>query len=204
MRKMYLTSVGLGKLSSLLPKPPSETKIAFIQTAADSYKDKWFVEVDIKKLNELGFQLTQIDIKDTDEQKLQNELEGFDVIYMTGGNCFYLLEKIYESGFDKVIKRLMDDGVVYAGASAGAVIMCPTIEPLAFLDDPSKAPNLKSKKGLDLIDFVILPHYGKEKYIEKYKKIMATYQNNGYEMKTLTDQQVVIVEGSEYRIVDTD
>lgn len=83
-------------------------------------------------------------------------------------------------------------------------MVCPTIEPIAELDDLSKAPNLKSQKGLNVIDFVILPHYGKEKYIEKYKKIMDTYQNKGYEMKTLTDQQAVIVEGSNYKIVDTD
>lgn len=204
MRKMYLTSVGLGKLPSILPKPPSETKVAFVPTAADTYIDKWFIDVDIKKLNDFGFHITQIDIKDKDEQQLEKELDGFDVVYVAGGNSFYLLEKVYESGFDKVIKKLMDNGIVYVGASAGAVIVCPTIEPVTELDDPSKAPNLKSKNGLNLIDFVILPHYGKEKYIDKYKKIMDMYQNKGYEMKTLTDQQAVIVEGNNYRIIDTD
>lgn len=49
---MYLTSVGLGKLPTILPKSPSETKVAFIPTAADTYTDKWFVDVDIKKLND--------------------------------------------------------------------------------------------------------------------------------------------------------
>lgn len=41
---MYLTSVGLGRLPSILPKPPSEKKLAFIPTAADTYEDKWFVQ----------------------------------------------------------------------------------------------------------------------------------------------------------------
>lgn len=204
MKKMYLTSAGLGKLPSILSKSPSEAKVAFIPTAADPYDDKWFIDVDLKKLNMMGFSLTQIDIKGKDQNELQDVLKDFDVIYVAGGNAFYLLEKIYQSGFDKVVKELLNKGVVYAGASAGAVIVCPTIEPMAELDDPSKAPNLKSYQALNLIDFVILPHYGKEKYIEKYKKIMDTYQNKGYEIITLTDQQAIIVEGSDYRIVETD
>ena len=36
MRKMYLTSIGLGKLPSILSKSPPETKLAFIPTAADT------------------------------------------------------------------------------------------------------------------------------------------------------------------------
>ena len=112
MRKMYLTSGGLNKLSGILPKPPSETKVAFIPTAADTYDDKWFVDADCKKLTDLGFQLTLIDIKNQKENELHELLKEFDVIYMTGGNSFYLLEKIYESGFDKVIKELLDKGNV--------------------------------------------------------------------------------------------
>lgn len=147
MRKMYLTSFGLGKLSSILSKSISETKVAFIPTAADPYADKWFMEADVKKLTELGYILTQVDLKEKNEDQLKVSLQGINMVYVCGGNSFYLLEKIYESGFDIVIKDLINKGVVYAGASAGAVNMGPTIEPLAELDDPSQAPNLQSTNG---------------------------------------------------------
>jgi dipeptidase E len=63
---------------------------------------------------------------------------------------------------------------------------------------------LKSHKALNLIDFVILPHYGKEKYLDRYQKIKENYKDKGYEMKNLTDQQAIIVEDNKYRIVETD
>lgn len=113
-------------------------------------------------------------------------------------------KKIYESGFDKIINELLNKGVIYVGACAGAVIVCPTIDPITEIDDPSKAPNLKSNYALNLIDFVILPHYGKEKNIEKYQRIMDTYKDRGYKIETLTDQQAIIVQGNNYRVVDTD
>lgn len=93
MRKMYLTSVGLSRLTNILPKPPAEMTVAFIPTAADPYDDKWFIDADINKLNGMGFHLTQVDIKGKHQKELLEILKNFDVIYVAGGNSFYLLEK---------------------------------------------------------------------------------------------------------------
>lgn len=203
MKKLYLTSLGIDAMSNILPKPPTQMKVAFIPTAADPYTDKWFMEADIKKLNDMRFQLTLVDLKDKDEDQLRKSLQPMDMVYVCGGNSFYLLEKIYESGFDKVIKEFIEKGVIYAGASAGAVVAGPTIEPLASLDDPNKAPRLKTMKGLGFVDFVILPHFGKEKYLAKYNHIIELYSNRNFELKTLTDHQAIIVEGDQFRIIDT-
>ncbi len=203
MRKMYLTSVGLEKLVDILPKSPRDTKLVYIPTAADPYQDKWFIEADRKKLKDMEFRITEVDINGKSEDQLANLLKDCDVVFIAGGSSFYLLEKVYESGFDKVIRELLEKGVIYAGASAGAVIVCPTIEPISLLDDPSKAPNLKTFKGLNLIDSVILPHYGNKKYSEKYLEIKKVYSNKDYKMIELSDHQAVIVNGDSYKIVNT-
>lgn len=204
MGKLFLASVVsnvIDKFIETLSESPDKLKVAFIPTAADPYEDKWFVENDRNKLKERKFNLKEIDIKGKSKQELENILKDIDIIFVAGGNTFYLLEKGRESGFDEIVKKLVRKGVIYVGSSAGAVFVCPTIEPIKTLDDPSKASSLKSFKGLNLTDFVILPHYGEKKYKTKYEKIMKEYGHSRFKIIPLTDKQAIIVEGENYRIL---
>jgi dipeptidase E len=200
MKKLFLTSVNIDKLPEFIGKDTKGLKVAFIQTAADPYEDKWFVEADRKKLIEFGFNLIDLDLKDKNQNELQNVLDGVDIIYITGGNSFYLLDKMQQSGFDKILPDLLEQGIIYAGSSAGAVVIGSSLEPIRSLDDPSKAPNLKLYNGLGLVDFVIIPHYGKEKYKEKQDKIISEYSDK-FKIQTLTDNQTILVDGDNYRLV---
>lgn len=205
MKKLFLASVASNTIEEfikILPEPPNKLTVAFIPTAADPYEDKWFVEEDRNKLKEKGFNVRDVDLKNKTEQELSAELEGIDILFVAGGNTFYLLQKVRESGFDKIAKEVVQKGIIYVGSSAGATLACPTIEPIKTLDDSSKAPSLKSFEGLKLVDFVILPHFGKEKYKAKYEKIMKEYTNAGYKVIPLTDNQAIAVEGDEYKIVE--
>ena len=53
---------------------------------------------------------------------------------------------------------------LYIGSSAGSVLAGPDIDITRELDDPNEASNLKTTEGLKLVDFIILPHYGKGAY----------------------------------------
>lgn len=201
MKRLFLTSQDLSAFPSFVGKDPRSVKVGFIPTAADPYEDKWFVDKDRTILKDQGFKLIEIDIKDKDRLK---ELRNVDVIYVSGGNAFYLLEKAIENNVVNLIKELVENGKLYAGASAGAVFAGPSIEPVAPLDDPQKAPNLKTYISLGLVNFIVLPHYGKEKYFDTYKKIVEKFSGGKYQLITLTDEQAVIVEDESYRIVESE
>jgi dipeptidase E len=102
-----------------------------------------------------------------------------------------------------VVKDLASKGVVYAGGSAGAVLAGPDIEAVAALDDPAEAPNLKSTKALGLVDFVILPHYGSEKYMPMFKSIQDQFSDK-YKLIPLRNNQVVMVDDITFQIVDSE
>ena len=50
------------------------------------------------------------------------ELSKYDSIYFCGGSSQYLLKRINETGFNKSIKKFVDNGGVYIGVSAGSII----------------------------------------------------------------------------------
>jgi len=204
MKKLFLTSKAnnvLDKFIEMLDNKPSDLTVAFVPTAADPYEDKYFIINDRDRLAELGFNIVDINIADKSEEFLQEQFKNIDIIFVAGGNTFYLLEKTLASGFDKIIRKHIKNEKYYIGSSAGSILIGASLEPIQLLDDPSKWPNLKSFDGLKIIDKIILPHYGYEKYQEKMKKILQKYSNLSNDMIKLTDNQALIVEDWKFKII---
>lgn len=201
MKRLFLASIFAESANKFVDSFGDSLKgtVAFIPTAADPYPDKWFVDVDRKAFEEKGFIIQDVDLNNKDKDTLRKELADVEVIFVAGGNTFYLLEKVRESGFDEVLKEFVDKGVIYVGSSAGAALVGPDIAPVAPIDDPSKA-KLDSTKGVGLVDFVVLPHYGNEKYKPKYEEIEKKFSGK-YDLIKITDQEAVVVEGENHKVV---
>ncbi|MEK7588560.1 MAG: Type 1 glutamine amidotransferase-like domain-containing protein [Patescibacteria group bacterium] len=202
MKKLFLTSQFYKvaeKLVTLVPDVNGQ-KVAFITTAADTYTEKPWMDADREKLKEMGFEVEDYNIKEKTKDELYEYLKSKDVIFVSGGNTFYLLDHVRKSGFDSVISRLLDEGKIYIGSSAGSMIMSSDIEPSKLLDKPELAPDLTSFLGLGLVDSVILPHYGNPKYEERYKNIINDWSNK-IKLQLLTDDQVILIEGDSQKII---
>ncbi|MBP6705545.1 MAG: dipeptidase PepE [Vicinamibacteria bacterium] len=82
-------------------------------------------------------------------------IERAEAIFCGGGNTFRLLKALYEMGALPLIERRVKGGMVYAGASAGSNLACPTIR--TTNDMPIVQP--PSFDALGLVRFQINPHY---------------------------------------------
>ena len=202
MKKLFLASYFAfvkDLLLPLLPDKPKNLKLGFIPTAADLYTVKPWFYGDKVALKLLGFNSKTIHLKNKSESVLRNELNECDVIFVSGGNTYYLLEHAQKSGFIEIAKERVHSGVVYIGSSAGSVLASPSIEHIEDLDDRSQT-DLQSCIGLSLIDQRILPHAGELKYESKFSDIMRRWQNDPYPMLPLSNQEVLIVENDIQRI----
>jgi dipeptidase E len=108
------------------------------------------------------------------------------------------MQQIREKSVEEIIINYIKTGNLYIGASAGCAILSPTLDPYKELDEISEAPLLKTTEGLGAIDFVIMPHYGKEKYLEKYNRIIEEYRDK-HKMVTLCDDEALIIKNSNYK-----
>jgi len=205
MKKLFLASyagIVIDKVLNILPKKPNELTLAFIPTARDPYKITATVDPEKEKLKSMGFSIKTVDLKNKSKEELRKDFKDIDVIFVAGGNTFYLLEKVIESGFFELIKELVEKGVVYIGSSAGSVLAGPDINITEGFDDRNEAPNLKTTDGLKLVDFIVLPHYGEGAYKEKTKKAYKQWKNSNYRIIPLTDKQAVIVIGDDYKVIE--
>lgn len=201
MRTLFLTSVAanvLSKIASSLPNPPKEFSVAFIPTAADPYETSGWVKQDRDKLMELGFKVFDFDLKNKNGYEVMRILTTANIIFVAGGNTFYLLEQVKKSGFDKAVKILIGQGIIYIGSSAGSVIAGPSIEPMKCYDDPL-AETMDSLDALNLVDFVVLPHANQEKYKTSLEKATNDYKEK-YKLIPLMDTQFVVVRDTFFQL----
>ncbi|MEI8232963.1 MAG: Type 1 glutamine amidotransferase-like domain-containing protein [bacterium] len=195
--KLFLASLAsetLDLITPLLPSPQGLTlRVAFITTAADQYDERPWLDNDRAKLVSMGFLVTDYDLKGKTIEMLRQDLSTYQIIFVAGGNTFYLLDHVRKSGFDVVIKELLQLGVIYVGSSAGSIIMCPTIEFFRSLDMPS--PEMTDFRGLGIFNQLIIPHYGREKYAERHAKLIAELKDKPlpYEILPLRDDQAVMI-----------
>jgi peptidase E len=186
--KLLLTSAGfLNKEISdtfldLIKKPANEIHVIFIPTASRTKNELRYVNESHQKLLDLG--ITNITTLNLDHKLNNKEILNSDIIYVCGGNTFYLLQKIRESGFDRI---LMQFSGLYVGVSAGSIIVGPNIEVAAPWDENDV--RLSDTTGLKLVGFAVIPHYQR-----KEKSIVEKLQKSAnYEILKLTDNQAVLV-----------
>lgn len=178
------------------------SKIGFIPTASELEEDRWYMEKDKQDLENMNFQIVNIDITNERKNEIQQKFNIVDAIFVAGGNCFYLLQQLKEKD---ILKDLIEfaNNKIYVGSSAGSCITCPSIEYAQKLDDKTQAPLLKDCSAMNLIDAFILPHYkSKEKYTRLADEIIKEYNNLNF--LPLTNEQAIIVNNREdYKIVNT-
>ena len=185
------------EILKILLKPANQTKVAHITTASKVERDLSYLEKENRIMREAGLDVEDIDIEGKTENELRVLLKNKDVIYVQGGNSFYLLKHVRISGFDKVAKELIDDGVIYVGVSAGSYIACPTIEMATWKRQDKNIVNLTDLTALNLVPFLISVHY-KPKYKDILKEVAAKAK---YPVRILTDDQALLVRNGEIKLV---
>jgi dipeptidase E len=174
--------------------------ITFIPTAANPEKIKFFVDSDRKALKKLGLIVDELDISTSDKSEINGKINKNDYIFISGGNTFYLLQEMIKSGADEIIIKAINDGKPYIGSSAGSIITSKDIAYINRMDSPKKAPDLKQTKGLSLIDFYPLPHYTNAPFKKIAEKIFEDNKDK-LDIKPISNNQLIIVEGDNYRII---
>lgn len=117
----------INRFYDMLGKPAEQAKVLFIPTAADSDDSRLAAGACFAELLSAGILANNIHIYDVDGSLTLNEAMTYDAVYVTGGNTGYLLKRIKETGFDKILKKMVYANKVYIGASAGSLIATPDI-----------------------------------------------------------------------------
>ncbi|MCU0652702.1 MAG: peptidase E [Candidatus Pacebacteria bacterium] len=201
--KLLLTSAGLvpetkEAFVNLLGKKPEYVRLVFIPTAANPELDRWYLNKDKLRLAELGINMVnEVDIEKETKETLAPKIANADVIYVEGGNTFYLMKYARESGFETMVKEFLDKGGVYVGVSAGSMIAGINIETGNWKHADKNIVDLKDLSGMNLVNLVVAPHID-ETNIEATREEAAKV---AYPVVALSDKQAILVDGGKIEII---
>lgn len=175
----------------------NQMKIGYVTTASKTARDKTFFEKVKNTMRENNISFEEIDIEGKSKDELLNFFKDKNIIHVEGGNTFYLLKAIRESDFAEVLKELLNEGKIYIGTSAGAYVMCPTIEVANWDESGRDRFGLIGFSALNYVPFVLKVHYKDERENE-IKEKMKTLK---YPLRILKDGQGIIAEDDKYTFV---
>jgi dipeptidase E len=104
-----------------------------------------------ERLGRMGYEVSSLH----EAPDPQEALRGTEGIFVGGGNTFRLLDSLYDLDLVGALRRQVEAGTPYFGASAGANVACITIK--TTNDMPIVQP--PSLDALGLVPFNINPHY---------------------------------------------
>lgn len=204
--KLFLSSILIpvpSELSKLIGKPLAEVSVAMITNAKDYYTERpkaFTVNRHMTFMQQLGLKVDAIDLRDyEDSEVLKNKLASYDLVWVMGGNTFMLRYEMQRSGFDRILRELLERGIVYGGDSAGALVAGTSIKGIESADEPTFAEEV-IEEGMNLVPFVIMPHIDNPSFADVLPVARELHEN----MIELKDSQAVIFDGDRHWIVETE
>jgi len=193
--RVFLTSKAFSNetINSKLKKELGEldfvkAKVLYLPTAVDERiytTDKYFGE-----MIQFGFQEKNIIKFDYKNAKAYEGLE-IDVIYVSGGNTFLLLDRIQKCKFDKELKKYIKNGAVYIGRSAGSHLVTQNVEHILNFDEVGEY--IGDYEGLAIWDGILICHYNEDR-----KQIYDEEKAKGHKIERLTDEEMLVVNEKSY------
>jgi dipeptidase E len=168
------------------------------------------VELELAALAGLGLDAAELDLRGYfgQQEPLRRELAGVCLAWLRGGNTFMLRYALARSGADTAFTELLAaDALVYAGYSAGACVLAPSLRGLELVDDPGAVTRIYDSPpvwdGLALLEEAFVPHYQSPGHPETaaIDQVVAHYRAKGVAYRALHDGQALIINGHNTAIV---
>ena len=161
-------------------------------------------------LARLGFDAAELDLRDYFGRGpgLRHDLAGTGLAWLRGGNVFLLRYALSRSGADVIFRDLLAaDALVYAGYSAGACVLSPSLRGLELVDDADAVTRAYGSPppwdGLAVLGEAFVPHYRSPGHPETaaIERVVTRYRAEGIAFRTLHDGQALLVNGQDAKIV---
>lgn len=198
MKEIFLCSY-FAEVASILSESvsvPLRGKIvAFIPTASIHEAYTQYVEEARVAFDSLGIIVKELEITQCSKNEIEEVLTSCDCIYVSGGNTFFLLQELRRTGVDRYIIEQVEQGKLYIGESAGAMILAPNIEYAKDMDDHlALTPGFTDFGGLGIVSFYPVVHFDSFPFEKAAQEVVN--KNNHLPLKIITNQQAIVVVGN--------
>jgi dipeptidase E len=199
---MYLSSYRIGNHPGVLRRPDRDGRAGIVLNALDVYGETRAMNIgrEIADLDALGYRSEEVDLRQYFDHHaaLVDRLSALGLVWVVGGNSFGLARAMAQSGFRAALLPAMDNGLVYAGYSAGSCVIAPDLEGIHLIDAPDCVPEGYDPESpaltLGLLPFRIVPHWRSDHPESALADDAVAYlERHGLAYRTLRDGEAIVV-----------
>ena len=110
-----------GLLKEIEPDLEGKT-VTYIPTASRVERLGFLARMSRWVLRGMGLRVDAVDVSTAPYEAMRRAFEGNDLVFIVGGNTFYLLQELRKSGADKLLCEAVRAGKLCIGESAGAIV----------------------------------------------------------------------------------
>ncbi|MGC4934888.1 Type 1 glutamine amidotransferase-like domain-containing protein [Gordonia sp. DT30] len=206
---LLLLSLGFGAVPAFVAettgKAMRQLTIGYLGDARIPYAGQPGERAERDRLDAAGCAIVDVSAARQDRDEFAADLDRVDALYVAGGNTFALLWALRRDGAGDVLADRVRHSLPYIGCSAGAVVVGPSIAPVARMDDPAEAPGPVDPRGLELIDTVVLPHADGQlpPYPRELIDSVRREYGSRHHLQPLADEEALRVRGDEHAVISS-
>jgi len=175
-------------------------EVLFIPTAANVEEYRDYVDEAKEAFAKMGFEVQILDVSKASEAEAKAKIGAARVLYVSGGNTFYLLRELKKKDLVALIAdRVRSGELIYVGESAGAMIAAPSVEYASVMDDAGDY-GAAAQAGLDLVKFYPVPHYGEEPFVQSATEILEIYGGK-LNLAPINNSEAIAVHGDKFKVL---
>jgi len=177
--------------TSLFPEYLTDRVFAYMPADGDEGDNEMYTPIWEEFADNNNAKFVFIDnSKRGDESKIEfQKILDSNILMITGGNTFTLLNHLRLSDLDDAIKQFWQkENVVLSGFSAGAIILSPSIQTASTGDADINEVGITDLTGLNIVDFEVWPHYeqNQKSQVDEYKL------SNHRELKLIGNDEILV------------
>lgn len=144
-------------------------KVAYISSEPQEAPREYYLSTihDYEKINE-DVEVHYFDLSDDFSDESLEEMLHYGTIYLSGGNTYIFMNDARKRSLYKLLRKHLNNGGLLIGASAGALMITPTIDLADGFDE--NIFELSDVKGFAFVPFEFFPHYS-----ESHRDHIASY-----------------------------
>ncbi|WP_428769859.1 Type 1 glutamine amidotransferase-like domain-containing protein [Treponema sp. HNW] len=196
--RLFLCS-HFAKVGAVLKDEAAGKNVVFIPTASIHESYKGYVGSARKLWKKMNAKIVEVEISSAPPDDIRKAFENADIIYFTGGNTFFLIDRIRRTGVDTLIQKHLAAGKLYVGESGGAIICAKELSYIMPMDKVPEDFSQKDYSGLNLIDFYVVPHYLCPPFTKCSRQILEEYPD--LNIDAINNSEAIIVENGKKRRV---
>lgn len=199
-QRLFLLSSSSYLYDPALPIPfdLGSLRMAYITTASKGAPNTAYVERMRDHLKKQNIAHEEIDLDGKNSDELRKALADKEIVFVEGGNAFYLMNSIRQSGFESVLKESLSKGLIYMSACAGTHVATPTLKMANWRQKPDYPIfGVTDMHAMNLVPFLVALHYDPQK-----KDLLdAAIAKVHFPTKTLSDREAIYIAGGNVQML---